>query len=268
MKHLLQSSCTLGAGLLFLAGCQVGPNYKTPRAEVSESFDTGPELLPTTLPAITPTSLAAANQPTTPSSDALAAATRASTQPSAGPVDLTHWWTALDDAELNSLVSRTVASNLDIAIAAERIQEIRETFGAVSDEALPVLGASGAIARAGSNSTKGRVSAPLNAGTNTAGLKEITQVAGFDAGWELDLFGRLARQEEAAQADVESSVEARNQVLVSVIADVARSYINLRSAQLRLHITNDNIAALSANGRADARLAQTRHRHRTRRRAL
>ena len=134
MKHLLQSFCTLGAGLLFLAGCQVGPNYKTPRAEVSESFDTGPELLPTTLPAITPTSLAAANQPTTPSSDALAAATRASTQPSAGPVDLTHWWTALDDAELNSLVSRAVASNLDIAIAAERVQEIRETYGAVSDD--------------------------------------------------------------------------------------------------------------------------------------
>jgi NodT family efflux transporter outer membrane factor (OMF) lipoprotein len=232
------------ATLLIAAGCEVGPNYKTPRAEISGAFDTGPELLPTTLPT-TPTTIATTTQPTSPTNASISAATRVATQPSVEPVDLTHWWTALNDPELDSLVSRAIDSNLDISIAAAHVQEVRETYNNVAATALPVFGASGAIARgSGSNSTRGRVDAPLNAGTNTAGLKEITHVVGFDAGWELDLFGQLARSEEAANADVQSSMEARNQVLVSALADLSRSYINLRSAQLRLQITNDNIAAL------------------------
>ena len=225
-------------------GCQVGPNYKAPEASVSDSFDIGPELLPTTLPTTPPMGADATTQPTVPSSESLAAATRAATQPSA-PIDLTHWWTALDDAELNSLVSRAVESNLDVAIAAARVQEIRETYAAVSGDAFPVFAPAEHSPRGRARTTpRAESMRTLNAGTNTAGLKEITQVVGFDTGWEIDLFGRLARQEEAAQADVESSMEARNQVLVTVIADVAHNYIDLRSYQLRLRITDDNIAAL------------------------
>ena len=115
----------------------------------------------------------------------------------------------------------------------------------MTDDALPEIDITGALGKGtGTNDTKGRIGAPLNAGTNTGGLKEITQIGGFDADWEIDLFGKFAREDEAARAEVESSMEARNEVLVTVISDVARSYIDLRSSQLRLRITNDNIEAL------------------------
>jgi NodT family efflux transporter outer membrane factor (OMF) lipoprotein len=95
----------------------------------------------------------------------------------------------------------------------------------------------------GSNSTRGRIGAPLNAGTNTKGLDEITHVAGFDAAWELDLFGGISRAIEAARADVQVAEEDRKQVLVSVVADTVRTYADLRSLQVRLRIARDNVAA-------------------------
>ena len=113
---------------------------------------------------------------------------------------------------------------------------------AVEGPAFPVLGASGAAARgSGTNSTKGRISPPLNAASNTTGLKEITQIIGFDAGWELDLFGRYRRQIEAAQYDTQAAAETRNAVLITVVSDVARAYTEVRALQMRLKIANDNI---------------------------
>ena len=66
------------------------------------------------------------------------------------------------------------------------------------------------------NSTKGRVASQLNAATDPTGLKEITYVAGFDAGWEIDLFGKNRRALEAAKYESDAAIETRRAVLVSV----------------------------------------------------
>jgi NodT family efflux transporter outer membrane factor (OMF) lipoprotein len=170
----------------------------------------------------------------------------AATQPAAAsttqPVDVGHWWGAFNDPELEALVDRAVATNFDLEIALTHLQESRTMEVAVAGMAWPVGEASGAAARgSGTNSTKGRVSGPLNAGSNTTGLKEITEVVGFDAGWELDLFGRYRRLIEAARYDTQAAAELRSAVLISVVAGVARAYMDTRTYQGRLAIIQDNI---------------------------
>ena len=203
-----------------LGGCAVGPNYRLPMVALAPDFDIG-----TTMPAV----------PTP------------ATQPTTRPVDAAVWWNSLDDPELNSLVQRAIQNNFDLKIALARLQEARATEYVVRGGTLPYLEGSGGAGRgSGTNSTKGRVAPPLNAGTNTTGLKEITQVVGFDAGWELDFWGRFQRELEAAAADTQAAAEARNYVLVTLIADVVRTYMDVRTTHLRLAITARNIATAQA----------------------
>jgi NodT family efflux transporter outer membrane factor (OMF) lipoprotein len=129
------------------------------------------------------------------------------------------------------------------------LQEARSTEAAITGGVVPALGylpgadVSAAAGRgSGTNTTKGRIAAPLNAASNTTGLKEITQMVGFDAGWELDLFGHYRRLVEASQADTQAQFEARNEVLVSVVADVVRNYIAVRALQYRLEVARQNAA--------------------------
>jgi NodT family efflux transporter outer membrane factor (OMF) lipoprotein len=242
---LKRSSLWAAAALLTLSGCTVGPNYAPPSDTISDAFDPGAELLPTTLVTTPPTTAAAAMQPTTPTTRTSAALTRAVTRVAAEPVDLTHWWTSFQDPELDKLVAEAVDANYDLGMAVARLQEARSLYAAAGGSALPAVDASASAARGtGSNNTKGRVGAPLNAGTNTQGYHEITHVAGFDAGWEIDLFGQLARGIEAATAEVQAAEADRRQVLVSLVAEVSRSYVELRSTQLRLQIAQENTAAL------------------------
>lgn len=202
---------------LVLGGCAVGPNYKTPRAPLPEAFDPGP---------------------------ASPAATQPSTQPGSRPIDLARWWQALDDPELDSLIERAIRSNLDLKIALTRLQEARAEEYVVSGGTMPLVDIAGAAGRStGSDSTRGRIPGPLHSGANTAGLQEITQVVGFDAGWELDLFGRFRRQIEATRADTQAAAESRNVVLISLISDVARGYAATRALQLRLAVAHQNIRA-------------------------
>jgi NodT family efflux transporter outer membrane factor (OMF) lipoprotein len=84
--------------------------------------------------------------------------------------------------------------------------------------------------------TKGRAAQPLRAGSNNAGLSKITGIGGFDAGWEVDLWGKYRRQLEAVRDDAQAFAELRNAALITVIADVVRSYVDLRGLQLRLQI--------------------------------
>jgi len=187
-----------------LGGCAVGPDYHTPSTTMPSAFSAAP--------------------------------------PSTQPANITDWWESFGDPELDSLIDRALAANFDLDIALTRLQEARTAEVVVEGGALPEIDASGALAGGtGTNSTKGRVEGPLNAGTNTTGLKEITQVVGFDAGWELDIWGRYRREIEAARDDTQAAAEARNMVLISVISDVARAYMDARSLQMRLKIAKDNI---------------------------
>jgi len=197
-----------------LAGCAVGPNYHTPDTKMPGNYS----------------AVTSAPNPNPPAS------------PPAPPTDLAQWWKSFNDPTLNQLVERAIQTNPDIEIALDRLQQARETEAIAIGTALPQGGFSaGAGVGTGSNSVKGRISAPLNAATNTAGYQEITEVAGFDAGWELDLFGRLRREIEADRDDVQAAAEARNVVLTAVIADVAKAYFEARALELQLAITQNNI---------------------------
>jgi NodT family efflux transporter outer membrane factor (OMF) lipoprotein len=204
---------SVSAVLAALAGCTVGPDYHRPEMKVPGSFAAAPTTEPSTVASVT-----------------------------APPIDVTRWWRTFNDPELDSLIDRAIAANLDIEIALARVQEAREQETVIEGGSLPYVNASGGAARgSGTNSTKGRVSAPLNAGTNTTGLKEITGVVGFDAGWELDIWGKYTREIEAAKADTRAMEEIRNGVLITVVSDVARAYMDTRTEQLRLAILRDNI---------------------------
>jgi NodT family efflux transporter outer membrane factor (OMF) lipoprotein len=199
------------AAVASAAGCTVGPDYQVPdvvlpvhfgsRANVSVSQDTLPQ-----------------------------------------PPDSVRWWQRLHDKELNSLVERAIACNPDIEIALTRVQEFRTQQIVVIGSALPEVGASGGIAKgSGTDLTKGRVAQSIRAGDASTGLTQINRMAGFDAGWEIDLFGKYRRLLEAVRDDTEAMAELRNAVLITVVADVVYNYVAVRGLQLRLEIAQDAV---------------------------
>jgi NodT family efflux transporter outer membrane factor (OMF) lipoprotein len=183
------------------AGCAAGPNYRTPKP------DTPPHFVANT------------------------------SGQSAAAVDLAAWWKSLNDPELNSLVERAVKSNLDLEMALTRLQQARTYESVVVGHALPEVDASAAAARGtGSDLTRGRADTPLRSADTSTGLQHINTIAGFDAVWELDVFGKYRRAFEAARADTQAELAARNGVLTSVVANVVRAYIDLRGFQIQLGI--------------------------------
>jgi NodT family efflux transporter outer membrane factor (OMF) lipoprotein len=226
-RHAAATAALLCAAAVAFPGCTVGPQYHPARIDLPDDFAQITADFPATAPTTQP---AAASSP-------------------ARVVELARWWMSLDDPMLNSLVTRAVRANLDIRIAAERLQEARAVEVNLTGGGIAGLGttpgvdfAAAAGLGSGTNSTKGRITAPLNAATNTGGYKEITQVFGFDSAWEFDLFGRYTRLTQASEADTQAVAETRNDVLVSVIADVVRSYVDVRSYQFRLDVAKQNVA--------------------------
>ncbi len=192
-----------------LTACAAGPAYHPPRPDMPAKF----------------------------------AATVQGTQSDAGRpavaanVDLATWWRALNDAELNSLVERAIKSNLDLAIALTRLQQARTYEAVVVGHALPQVDASAATAHGtGSDLTRGRAAQPIRSGDEAAGLQQITRLAGFDAVWEIDIFGKYRREIQAARFDTQAAAEARYGVITSLIADVVRGYLDLRGLQVQVGI--------------------------------
>jgi multidrug efflux system outer membrane protein len=165
--------------------------------------------------------------------------------PSAGealrPASLERWWTEFHDPELDDLVTRAVAGNLDLKIAAARVREARAARGIAESAALPQVGVNASGARVERSDAvppfRSVVSGPSPFGDRTQNLFE----AGFDAGWELDVFGGVRRDVEAAVAQLQAAEESRRDVLVTLIADVARNYAELRGAQRQIEILDDTI---------------------------
>jgi multidrug efflux system outer membrane protein len=154
-----------------------------------------------------------------------------------GPPDFAEWWKAFRDPELDSLVQRAARANLDLRIAQYRVQEARAERGVTAAGYWPMVNAS-------SSYTRNRISQhyflPLPPGTP---LTYNWYQAGFDASWELDLFGGTRRAVEAANADVEAAEFARRDTLISLLAELARNYFEARGTQQRLIIAQQNIAA-------------------------
>ena len=212
----MKASRLIVLGLLAsLTACAVGPSYRTPKPDEPPSF----------------AAKVGANSP------------GSGAQPTAPSPDLATWWRALNDEELNSLVDRAVKSNLDIEIALDRLQQARTYESVVVGYALPDVDASAAAGRGtGTDLTKGRADSALRSAETGTGLTQINTIAGFDAVWELDLFGKFRREFEAARADTAAARAARYDVLTSVVADVVRAYVDLRGFQVRagiLHKASD-----------------------------
>jgi NodT family efflux transporter outer membrane factor (OMF) lipoprotein len=162
--------------------------------------------------------------------------------------DLTQWWRALHDRELDSLVERARESNLDLAVALDRLQEARTQIAIATSQALPVAGVTGGGGGGtGTDETKGRVSQALRAGENAQNLTSINEAGGLAAAWELDLIGKFRREIEAETADAEALADARNWALVTVTADVAQRYLDMRAQQRQLVVLGQNIAAARGN---------------------
>jgi NodT family efflux transporter outer membrane factor (OMF) lipoprotein len=170
-------------------------------------------------------------------------------------LDLTQWWRAFRDPQLILLIERSIEANPDIAIALARLQEARAQQFVAIGAALPKGELSaGAAYGSGTDNTRGRVSDTLHSASDTTGFTHVNEAGGFVAAWELDIFGKLRREIEASHLDALAAAKARDAVLVSVIANVARAYIDLRGFQAQIAVTRRNIET----ARQSLQLAQTR----------
>lgn len=151
------------------------------------------------------------------------------------PAQLAEWWTVLRDSELDALIARAGRANNDLKAAEARVRGARALRGAAIADLLPTLGAS--ASRTSARRSRNSLSFPVQL------LDTDTYQAGFDATWEIDVFGGKRRALQAAVADLQAVEENRRAVLVSLLAEVARNYVEFRGTQRRLVIARDNLAA-------------------------
>lgn len=140
------------------------------------------------------------------------------------------WWTAFEDPTLDELERRALAGNLDLRVAVARVREARALFRETRLDEFPRVTASAGYADSRT---------PQPAGPP---LTDSTWQAGFDAGWEIDLFGRVRRQVEAARADVGAAEADLRDAQVLVAAEVARNYFEYLGARDRLAVAQRNLA--------------------------
>ena len=184
-----------------LAGCTVGPNYNPPVMPVPKVFSQAE------------------------GSSALADS------------ELAGWWNAYHDPPLDKLIEQALAQNLDIEVAAARIREARAREAVAGAAGQPQVDGTGSGARQ-------RISEnaiPLPPGGSQQGgafalpgSEFTTWRAGFDAAWEIDLFGRTRRSVEGARARTGAAIWDRRDSQVTTVAEVANAYIALRTLQARI----------------------------------
>jgi len=203
---MTKKSITAVAAMLWLVGCTVGPNYEEPKLA-------------------TPANWQEAQQKGV----------------DVRPAELTQWWTSFNDPLLDSLVERAVKSNLDLRIAEARIREARAARAVTASGLWPTLDVSASYRRnrTSENAFALGTLAPQGGGN----LEQDLFKTGFDASWEIDVFGGVRRNVEAADATIAASVESRRDVLVTLLGDVAKNYIDLRGFQRRLAVARANLKA-------------------------
>ena len=198
------------AMVLGAAGCSVGPNYKTPDVPVPAAWNEAQQK-----------------------------------GVNARSADLVHWWTAFNDPVLNSLVERAARSNLDLRLAEARIREARASRAIIAAGEWPAADVSSSYSRnrSSANAIGARSQGAVGAPRSGAELEQNLFRTGFDASWEIDVFGGIRRSVEAADATVDSFVEDRRNTLVTLLGDLARNYIDVRGFQQRILVAQANLKA-------------------------
>lgn len=219
-----------------LAACTVGPNYDRPNLA-------------------TPNSYGATNDkvPQAPEAEVAPRGTITTAEVPLEPGALANWWEQLNDPTLSSLVKEGMAANMDLRLAVERLREARALRGIAAADAYPNVDATAGASRS-------RGSDNLDGGFPTAGDDVTNFNVGLDASWEIDVFGRVRRSVEAADADIDVSRENMYGVMVAVAAEVADAYVEYRVLARRLEIVKGTIAAQRdtvglTNTRLDAGIA-------------
>lgn len=204
MRALTFLPVTLTA--LGLVGCAVGPNYCKPELSAPAKWGR-------------------------------LEATETSVADAGARGDLSQWWRGLNDPLVSELVDQAQQRSLDLRKARSRLREARARLGVAGAARFPNVQASGSASR--SESSAG----PAVAGGNTAAISGNQFDVGFDASWELDVFGGVRRSVEAAEADQESAVASLDDARVSLVDEVARNYVEVRSLQVRLGIARTKLGS-------------------------
>jgi len=157
------------------------------------------------------------------------------------PAELARWWTEFNDPSLNSLVERAAQSNLDLQLAEARIREARAVLGATGADLWPTLDVAGSYGRI--RTSENALAAGRLAPQGGGNLEQNLFRTGFDSSWEIDVFGGTRRRIEAAEAILDASVEAWRSVLVTLLGDVAKNYIDVRGLQRRFAVAQENLKA-------------------------
>lgn len=223
MKH----SLIISFSLLALSACTVGPDFHQPQVQAPVAWR---NTLPSTQ----------------------SRTTTASTHPD--------WWTLFNDPVLTRLEQAVAASNLDLQTASLRLMQSRAERRIASAAQLPhveanasyarerassngILGLMGSMEQAGAGSIAngtqgfGPAALPGSVGNPSFNLPQY----GMNASWEVDLWGHVRRQIEAATAAVQATEEFRRDILVSLMAETAQTYIDLRAIQAQTRILEQNI---------------------------
>lgn len=161
------------------------------------------------------------------------------------------WWKQFNDATLDDLVERALANNADVQIAMLRVAQSRILRNVESSSRWPTVTASGAYSRerTSENGTATRMIDLIAPEGNRDGIVSLLSEpfsvyqGGFDVGWELDLWGRVRRSMEAADANLRMSEEDLHDARLSLISEVVRGYMDLRGVQEQLRIATDDAAA-------------------------
>jgi len=194
----------LGASV---TGCAVGPNYRRPAANL-QPFHNAPSI-----------------------------ETRTASLP-VPPLD--QWWTGFHDAELTRIVQRALDQNLDLAAAMTRVQQAHATARGAGAQRLPAGSLSGSTTTLyqSTESPTGRLGSHLPGYSRTQNYYDL----GFMASWETDLFGGLKKGAEAANAEAQAAEAGRMGTRITVAAEAADAYMQVRGTQARLNFARDQIA--------------------------
>ncbi len=203
MRGLMTFAPAAIAALVVTAACTtVGPDYERPETEVPDAWHTA--------------AMAGLDD---------------------GTAAIETWWQVFDDPQLDDLIARSAGGNLSLREALWRVEEARASRGIAASVRVPQATFTGESSR----------SQPSDNGP----LGELSPREGFEAGdlhdygasalWEIDVFGRIRRQVEAADATTAATVEAYRDVLVSLYAEVALAYIDVRTQQERLELARSNV---------------------------
>ena len=195
------------AWAVVLAGCTVGPDFHPPAADAARDWE--PER-----------------------TDVASRTVTAEADP--------RWWDSFGDPELSSLVARVATRNLDLRTAAERILQGRAQREVVASQGLPQISGQSSYMRTRLSPTGDPVALVVPA--PGAPLEFDVFQNGLSSSWELDLFGRVRRGVEAANADTQADIEDRRGIALSAIAELAQDYLQLRGVQAERTIAERNLA--------------------------